>query len=371
MTRHPTVHLFALCLDEARMIPYFLQHYNDLVSAFFIDDNGSTDGSLTLLRGDPRVTVREFRPEGDSFVDAAKRLQNSVWKTSRGTADWVVIVEMDEHLFHQDLVGYLTHCCRTGVTAVRSEGYNMFSEDFPPARTPLTEQVTRGVRFAMFDKLAIFRPDQIQEINYGAGRHTAEPQGNVVFEPQPQVKLLHYKHLGADYVCDRNAVLSLGLKEGDHLNDWGVHYRAKRRNVEDTFREFLPICRRVPGLAAQSGLFDLTAEDERWLIGASGLFDENYYSAQLTSRIDNDPMEHFATIGWRQNFRPNPLFDTAWYKMQYERSIPKNVNPLIEYILVGESQGHMPCVHFDPTKYRCLQRLPRHIGPLSHFLSRG
>ena len=369
-TRRRIVHLFALCLNEARMIPYFLRHYDGLVDAFHISDNGSTDQSLALLRGDPRVRVEPFKTEGDSFVDVAKRLQNSVWKASRGVADWVVVVEMDEHLFHPDLAGYLDHCFHTGVTVIRSQGYNMFADRFPVGQGLLSDEATRGVPFAMFDKLAIFRPEQVEEVNYEAGRHGDRPVGHVVFEPQPQVKLLHYKHLGVDYVCERNAALVTGLKDGDRRNDWGVHYRAERRQVEDTFAHHLPLCRRVPGLGRPTDAFDLTLDDEQWLIGGSGLFDRSYYGAQFDRPVDGDPLLHYAMVGWREKRRPNPFFDPAWYERHYASFIPAGVNPLVEYILAGERQGRMPCVHFDAARYRLAHNLPPHIGALAHLLAR-
>ena len=39
------------------MLPFFYRHYESLVDHFFVFDNGSTDGSLDILRAHPRTTV--------------------------------------------------------------------------------------------------------------------------------------------------------------------------------------------------------------------------------------------------------------------------------------------------------------------------
>ena len=63
------IHLYCLCWNDARMLPYFFRHYDDIVERYFIFDNGSTDGSLALLDSHPRVETTHFEVPGDSFVD--------------------------------------------------------------------------------------------------------------------------------------------------------------------------------------------------------------------------------------------------------------------------------------------------------------
>ena len=77
----------------------------------------------------------------------------------------------------------------------------------PTDPRPLWRQIVRGVRETAYDKPAIFDPKAITAINYYNGRHAASPTGHVVHEPQRQVKLLHYKCLGVDYVCSKSRTL--------------------------------------------------------------------------------------------------------------------------------------------------------------------
>src|SRR5262245_9842041 len=98
----PVTHLSCLCWNEAPMLPYFFRHYDPLVDRYFVYDDGSTDGSRELLRQHPKVSLRSFESSGDSFVDSARSFYDTAWQESRGQADWVMLVNIDEHLHHPD-----------------------------------------------------------------------------------------------------------------------------------------------------------------------------------------------------------------------------------------------------------------------------
>jgi hypothetical protein len=218
------IHLYALCWNEVRLLPYFFRHYDAIVDRYFIFDNGSRDGSLELLRGHPRVTADHFEAKGPSFVRAAQQFYNRCWKASRGQADWVIVCNVDEHLHHADLRRYLRECLDQGISLIVPEGYEMICETFPTGDQPLHQQVRRGVRWRSMDKPEIFVPDRIDEINFAVGRHTADPQGQVRRPADVQVKLLHFKYLGLEYLSSRLSELRQGLREGDLAAGLGHKY---------------------------------------------------------------------------------------------------------------------------------------------------
>jgi hypothetical protein len=233
------IHLYALCWNEARMLPFFFRHYDPIVDRYFIFDSGSTDGSRTMLGGHPKVTLKYAQVNGPSFALAARNFYNSCWKASRGQADWVVVCNIDEHLHHEDLRGYLAECRDHGYSLIMPEGYEMVSAEFPTDDRPLCQQVRTGVRSVSFDKPQLFQPDAIEEINFVPGRHTAKPRGRVRRPPQPQVKLLHYKLLGADYFRTRLAELRVGLRDLDVANKWGCQYLWDDQQKAEHFRRLL------------------------------------------------------------------------------------------------------------------------------------
>ena len=371
------MHLFALCWNEAKMLPYFFRHYSGIVDKFFIFDNGSTDGSLELLAGDERVSAVHWDVQGDSFAEASCRLFNDFWKSSRGRTNWVIVTELDEHLYHPDLRSYLQRCAECGITVVKPIGYEMIADDFPTEDKPLWQLVTRGVRFIPLDKIAIFDPSAIQEMNYGTGRHDAAPTGRVIWEKRPQVRLLHYKRLGAKYVSERNRVLSQGIRPGDIAQNCGLHYFASYDEVVAEHNSLGGFAKPVPDLPAAGtgfapGATEVAPADERLIVRDSGLFQGGWYFATYSDVADAelDSLEHFCHRGWREGRKPNPHFDTAWYLKAYGEEVGPDVNPLVHYVTAGEAAGRRPFPTFDPIKYRARHRLGRDESPLRHYLAR-
>jgi Glycosyl transferase family 2 len=205
------------------MLPYFFRHYDDFIDRYFIADNGSQDGSLDLLRSHPRVVLSEFTVEGPSFVLAAKAHYDECWKQSRGQADWVVVCNVDEHLYHPGMRDYLS-TLSSRVSLIVPMGYEMVSDTFPASPSPLYKQVRTGVRRLLNDKPQMFSPDLIREIHFHPGRHGADPLGHVQMPPTREVKLLHYKYLGLDFYSNRLTKLRSGLREQDISSGWGRKY---------------------------------------------------------------------------------------------------------------------------------------------------
>jgi hypothetical protein len=206
------------------MLPYFFRHYRPFVERFVIFDDGSSDNSLGFLGVQPDVEVGHFAREGDSYVLSALQFYREAWKASRGVADWVVVCNVDEHLYHYDMLGYLRQCQKRGVTAVRTEGYEMVSDSFPDESLRLCDVIVNGMRWDRLDKVALFDPAAIEEIGYSPGRHVARPIGQVAYSTTPAVKLLHYKYLGLDYLVRRQTELRSRLLPGDVANRYGLQY---------------------------------------------------------------------------------------------------------------------------------------------------
>ncbi len=238
------VHLYALCWNERRLLPFFFEHYDSVVDRYFIFDNGSTDGSLDLLRNRSNVSLGRFQVRGPSFVLAAADFYNQCWKSSRGLADWVIVCNIDEHLYHPALRRYLAALSRR-TSLVIPEGYDMVSEEFPSQDQPLREQVSIGRRDPSLDKPQLFRPNRIEEINFEPGRHFAHPLGRVRAERSGEVKLLHYKYLGVEYYISRLGELKNGLNTEDIARGWGFQYlwddQRKREDFDKVLQEAVPV----------------------------------------------------------------------------------------------------------------------------------
>jgi hypothetical protein len=221
------VDLYALCWNDAAMLGFFFRHYDRLITRYRIFDDGSSDASLAILANHPRVEIRPMPPLSASIGTTARALEqwNHCWKESRGQADWVIVTEIDEHLDHPDLPGYLRRCREGGITVVPALGYQMLSPKFPSPEECLRITHSQGAPFARQSKLSIFDPNAIEEIAYALGRHTAAPTGRVRAPSHDEVVNRHYKYLGIDYVHRRNTELRARLNDEDaglaHRWWWG------------------------------------------------------------------------------------------------------------------------------------------------------
>ena len=233
--RNWCVHLYALCWNEERLLPFFFHHYDPFVTHYFIFDHDSTDRSRQILKAHPHVTLGKFEARGDSYISSARDFYNHTWKQSRGCADWVVICNIDEHLEHPDFAGLFDRARNSGATIFASEGFEMIMASFPKEIAPLREQTRHGWRSGDLNKASIFDPSAIREINYGTGRHACNPRGCIVWSAE-QVRLLHYKYLGLDYVQQRIAELRARRLAGDIRQNFGHHYETTAARLAEIYR---------------------------------------------------------------------------------------------------------------------------------------
>jgi hypothetical protein len=218
------IHLHASCWNEERMLPFFFKYYDPIVDHYFIHDNQSSDHSLEILASHPRVTVLPLVLEGNSICEAAFQQINSLWEISRGQADWVTVCNIDELFWHVDLRWYLKRCKKTGITFLPSIGYQMVSDRFPEPEENLALTVRNGTRDPAYDKPSFFNPSAITNSGFAMARHTATPEGHIVYPEHNEILLLHYKYLGLDYVTARHAELNARRREMDIQNRLGFQY---------------------------------------------------------------------------------------------------------------------------------------------------
>lgn len=237
--RKPVVHLYSICWNEEYMLPYFFRHYDEIVDRYVIFDDGSTDKTLEMLNAHPNVEVRPLpRSERDSYVLSAKQIHDHAWKESRGQADWVILTAMDEHLYHRDLAGYIARCQRKGITAVPAIGYQMLSATMPHANERMCRLVTRGAPFRRMNKLSLFRPDAVEEMDSGPGRHWAQARGNVVYPERDELLILHYKYLSLEWLSRRHMELEAKLGRKDKENEWGMEYAWTMERLRQEWARF-------------------------------------------------------------------------------------------------------------------------------------
>jgi hypothetical protein len=231
------IDLYARCWNERDMLDFFFLHYDKLVQRYIIYDDTSTDNSQEILRLNAKVELRSMPPYSDpeSRITSALALQETCWRESRGVADWVIVTDIDEHLYHPNLHQYLAQCRAQGVTIIPALGYQMLSEQFPEHKNLLCQSLTKGACYSHYSKLNIFCPSEIEAINYTPGRHTAAPTGRVVLPARDELLLLHYHYLGFERVRKRYAQFLDRQRNTDTAMGWGRQYSWSSEQLRDAW----------------------------------------------------------------------------------------------------------------------------------------
>jgi len=206
------------------MLGFMFRNYDDLVQRYVVYDDGSTDGSLDILAAHPKVEIRDqaaYR-NPSSRILAALSLLETCWHESRGRADWVIVCDIDEHLYHPRIDLYLSACKRAGITIIPALGYQMIADEFPPQGIRLSNSLTMGAPFEDMNKLIIFSPDDVDATLCQPGRHKAAPVGRIVAPLRDELLLLHYKYMGFKQTMQRHQQYRTRQLLTDISNDWGV-----------------------------------------------------------------------------------------------------------------------------------------------------
>lgn len=222
------IEIYVLCHQEAKIIPYFMRHYSQYGQVFMYEGH-STDGSRELAESLGAIIV-PFDTGDEVRDDLFTDMKNNCWKASK--ADWVIICDMDEFLYHPNFVAYLE---TVEETIVMPKTYEMFSDVFPTTSGQIYEEVQYG--FPTRSKMFLFKPQKLFEISYGAGCHDAQPEGCVRINRTSEVICMHMRHLSIGHIIQRNAYLSGRMSEINKRNGWGWHTAMPAREVQQYFNE--------------------------------------------------------------------------------------------------------------------------------------
>lgn len=168
-------------------------------------------------------------------------VKNTFYKTL--DADWFIVVDIDEFIYHKDTKQILEQYKEKGITILQIQGYGMVSDKIPiDDGTQIYDQIKEGMHYTNYDKCAIFAPSV--DINYDGGCHKCRPSGNVYYAEDCDIKLLHYKMLSLDYVIKKakNVKLSSinqkkrwgieGASPNMMVVEWRRHWNLKHKVIE-------------------------------------------------------------------------------------------------------------------------------------------
>jgi hypothetical protein len=183
----------------------------------------STDGSFEVYKRYPKVTVLKWVSNDEINEMNYVHIKSNAYREYSRNADWVIVCDCDEFLYHPDLMRVLAEYKVQGVTVPRIEGHDMVSEVFPAYDgQPLTGKVKIGSDvYAPMCKNIVFDPSIDAE--YGIGGHSFRAN-NFISSPNADLKLLHYKFLGKEYVKRIYVSRAKRLSEFNKQHKFGEHY---------------------------------------------------------------------------------------------------------------------------------------------------
>lgn len=189
------IHVYTITHNEAVIIPYFLRHYETFATHIFVWDR-SDDGTREMLQAHPLVTVFDQQCIGlDDLYFTTCFMQYR--QLSRGLADWCICVGSDEFVYHPNIVQRLT---RIDADKVQLEGFTMYSTKLPTTHGQIYDEIKYGYPDIWSTKTILFRPQS--EMSWKPGLHVEDSGDHPA--RHTDIKLLHYRYLGADYFLERN-----------------------------------------------------------------------------------------------------------------------------------------------------------------------
>jgi UDP:flavonoid glycosyltransferase YjiC (YdhE family) len=395
------IHVYMVCWNEEELLPFFFKHYERFADKIIAYDNMSSDGTRELLESHPLCERRIFDTGGEVRDDLLIKLKNEAWKESRGQAEWVIVCDADEFIYHPDLPAYLKSCQQRGITIPQPTGFNMVSEKWPEPGSQIWEQMREGRPDLFFSKKALFDPNAVSEINYDPGAHACSPVGRIKVERDPQLKLLHYKYIGgADRLRERRERFTRRLSQVNKKHGWGTQAGAsdalreyayeksiaRPLNLEPQISVSEPQRRKILFVGGVSG-FDAVSR----LAGLAQSLDSARYEAHLACEMDGSAppatlpfnVLPIASIPARKveelAAQGKPIFDAdtleklIWEDMRVLRELSPDVvvGDMRQSLSISARLAHIPYVNIINAQWSPFAQLPPEPNPhpLASFLS--
>lgn len=227
------VDVYSVMYNEQEILPYWLRHYETFADRIFVWEDDSTDATREILSKHTKVILLPMEKHGDDDVYWITTLFPQYEIYSRGQADWVIIADADEFVYHPRILERLQEEQDKGTKMIQCSGFTMISETFPCGDGQIYDEVKMGITDRGESKWTIHSPDLY--IRYHKGRHGRPIRnGRGYAHRASDIKLLHYRYLGEKYYEERD------MKNRDRLefsfHEGHVYSRSWRHQMPDGSR---------------------------------------------------------------------------------------------------------------------------------------
>lgn len=254
--------IITLCYNESKIIPFVIDYWRRFAEHVYVFDNGSTDNSVKILSSYHWITVIDYSHITENKLDdiANIDIKNHFWKTIKRNYDWIVVCDFDECLYCERWDAVLNYYESINVECVSPKYYNMICEKFPDYienslfhyDNIYASNVSQNDYDYRYNKLMLFNPKNIIELNITPGGHDASPisiynSNNVNFISQIvssnliktlDIQCYHLCDIGIDYVLEkRRHNKEQRMSEKQLKYKFAVHYMLDDTSIINIFNE--------------------------------------------------------------------------------------------------------------------------------------
>jgi hypothetical protein len=192
--------VYTMTWNEEYMLPYFLRHYEQFADRIFVIDDESTDATRDIAAAHPKVEVLPCPFSGLQEILKARTFSRIYRGISRGVADWVIVVDCDEFIYHPRLLEVLAEQKATGAHIIKPDrGWMLGARETPQTTGQLYDSCTLGFPKRAYAKPVIFNPSA--DVWFTPGQHFVRSQGAQVAHGTG-IQLLHCCYLSRPWIID-------------------------------------------------------------------------------------------------------------------------------------------------------------------------
>ncbi len=228
---------FIITFNEADIIRFTIKHYQQFCSEIYIYDNYSTDDTVNICV-EMGCVVQSFGTKGVLDDRAYLEVKNNCWK-KHIEADYVIVCDADEIIY--DSYGAPINKeseFLKNLHLIQCKGYNIYSEELPKKSW---DECASGYEDANYNKVLMFDPALVQEINYGFGCHGAKPKLNNAASAiisKFDYRLHHMRYIGgADRMIQRYALYQDRMCEFNIINKLGYQYFSSEEELRHDWEQ--------------------------------------------------------------------------------------------------------------------------------------
>jgi glycosyltransferase involved in cell wall biosynthesis len=225
------IHLHLVAHNESKILPFTLDYYSQFCSKIFVHDNFSTDNTKEICSKYDKVTVLDFFTDNEYDDVKIINLKNTVARQYSSDCDYVIVCDSDEFLYHPNLIQKLEQYHHEKVEVPYVIGHQMVSECFPEYDGKLlTEKIKIGSDVdPLYSKSIIFKPKI--NLKYDCGAHQSNSD-RFIRSSDKELKLLHYKFLGKEYVTEVYKERANRRSELNKKYRWGYHFNEVEKTLK-------------------------------------------------------------------------------------------------------------------------------------------